>query len=54
MSVNKEATPDLKSGKSSKTVEDFAKYFQPPSLKEAKNGAKKKFKYTTTLISRKR
>ncbi|CAM5788746.1 tRNA (N6-isopentenyl adenosine(37)-C2)-methylthiotransferase MiaB [Brevibacillus borstelensis] len=40
MSVNKEATPDLKSGKSSKTVEDFAKYFQPPSLKEAKKRGK--------------
>ncbi|MEJ8546012.1 tRNA (N6-isopentenyl adenosine(37)-C2)-methylthiotransferase MiaB [Brevibacillus borstelensis] len=40
MSVKKEATPDLKSGKSSKTVEDFAKFFQPPSLKEAKKRGK--------------
>ncbi|QQE76230.1 tRNA (N6-isopentenyl adenosine(37)-C2)-methylthiotransferase MiaB [Brevibacillus composti] len=44
MTGKKEATPDLKSGKSAKTVEDFAKYFQPPSLKEAKKRGKEEIK----------
>ncbi|USG68032.1 tRNA (N6-isopentenyl adenosine(37)-C2)-methylthiotransferase MiaB [Brevibacillus ruminantium] len=40
MTAKKDATPDLKSGKSAKSVEDYAKYFQPPSLKEAKKRGK--------------
>lgn len=40
MSGKKEATTDLKSVKSPKTTEDFAKYFQPPSLKDAKKRGK--------------
>ncbi len=40
MTVKNEATPDLKSVKSQKTTEDFAKYFQPPSLKDAKKRGK--------------
>ncbi|MET3288599.1 UNVERIFIED_CONTAM: tRNA-2-methylthio-N6-dimethylallyladenosine synthase [Brevibacillus sp. OAP136] len=40
MTVKNEATPDLKSGKSAKTPDDYAKYFQPPSLKDAKKRGK--------------
>lgn len=40
MTGKNEATPDLKSGKSAKTAEDYAKYFQPPSLKDAKKRGK--------------
>ncbi|MFD2371394.1 tRNA (N6-isopentenyl adenosine(37)-C2)-methylthiotransferase MiaB [Brevibacillus sp. GCM10020057] len=40
MKDTKEATLDLKSGKSPKTTEDYAKYFQAPSLKEAKKRGK--------------
>lgn len=40
MTNNNKATPDLKSVKSPKTTEDFAKYFQPPSLKDAKKRGK--------------
>ncbi|MFY0545033.1 tRNA (N6-isopentenyl adenosine(37)-C2)-methylthiotransferase MiaB [Brevibacillus sp. H7] len=40
MTVKNEATTDLKSAKSQKTTEDFAKYFQPPSLKDAKKRGK--------------
>ncbi|WP_400163443.1 tRNA (N6-isopentenyl adenosine(37)-C2)-methylthiotransferase MiaB [Brevibacillus sp. TJ4] len=36
----KEATVDLKSGKSPKTTADYAKYFQAPSLKDAKQRGK--------------
>ncbi|QOS99798.1 tRNA (N6-isopentenyl adenosine(37)-C2)-methylthiotransferase MiaB [Brevibacterium sp. JNUCC-42] len=36
----KEATTDLKSGKSSKSTADFLKYFQAPSLKDAKKRGK--------------
>lgn len=36
----KEATTDLKSGKSSKSTADFSKYFQAPSLKDAKKRGK--------------
>ncbi|AIG27493.1 tRNA (N6-isopentenyl adenosine(37)-C2)-methylthiotransferase MiaB [Brevibacillus sp. 7WMA2] len=36
----KEATTDLKSGKSSKSTADYAKYFQAPSLKDAKKRGK--------------
>jgi len=39
-----EGTPDLKSVKSPKTSADFAKYFQPPSLKEAKKRGKEEVK----------
>ncbi|WP_281868806.1 tRNA (N6-isopentenyl adenosine(37)-C2)-methylthiotransferase MiaB [Brevibacillus parabrevis] len=40
MTESKVATPDLKSAKSPKTTADFAKYFQPPSLKDAKKRGK--------------
>jgi tRNA-2-methylthio-N6-dimethylallyladenosine synthase len=40
MKDTKEATPDLKSAKSPKTAADFAKYFQAPSLKDAKQRGK--------------
>lgn len=40
MKEMKEATPDLKSAKSPKTTADFAKYFQAPSLKDAKQRGK--------------
>jgi tRNA-2-methylthio-N6-dimethylallyladenosine synthase len=40
MTGKNEATTDLKSVKSAKTTEDFAKYFQPPNLKEAKKRGK--------------
>lgn len=44
MTDKKEATVDLKSTKSPKTFEDYAKYFQPPSLKEAKQRGKDEIK----------
>ncbi|GAA4701478.1 tRNA (N6-isopentenyl adenosine(37)-C2)-methylthiotransferase MiaB [Brevibacillus fulvus] len=44
MTTKHEATPDLKSVKSPKTTADFAKYFQPPSLKEAKKRGKEDVK----------
>jgi len=44
MTTKHEATTDLKSGKSQKTTADFAKYFQPPSLKEAKKRGKEETK----------
>jgi tRNA-2-methylthio-N6-dimethylallyladenosine synthase len=44
MTDKKEATVDLKSTKSPKTSEDYAKYFQPPSLKEAKQRGKDEIK----------
>ncbi|MGN7470493.1 tRNA (N6-isopentenyl adenosine(37)-C2)-methylthiotransferase MiaB [Brevibacillus sp. SAFN-007a] len=40
MTETKVATPDLKSAKSPKTTADYAKYFQPPSLKDAKKRGK--------------
>ncbi|WP_025846040.1 tRNA (N6-isopentenyl adenosine(37)-C2)-methylthiotransferase MiaB [Brevibacillus agri] len=40
MTESKVATPDLKSAKSPKTTADYAKYFQPPSLKDAKKRGK--------------
>ncbi|MGE5704516.1 MAG: MiaB/RimO family radical SAM methylthiotransferase, partial [Clostridia bacterium] len=40
MTGKNEATTDLKSVKSPKTTEDFAKYFQAPSLKDAKKRGK--------------
>jgi len=40
MTVKKEATTDLKSVTSQKTTDDFAKYFQPPNLKDAKKRGK--------------
>jgi len=44
MKETKEATVDLKSGKSPKTAADFAKYFQAPSLKDAKQRGKEEIK----------
>lgn len=44
MKQGKEATVDLKSGKSPKTTADYAKYFQAPSLKEAKQRGKEEVK----------
>jgi tRNA-2-methylthio-N6-dimethylallyladenosine synthase len=44
MTIKQEATTDLKSAKSQKTTQDFAKYFQPPSLKEAKQRGKEEVK----------
>lgn len=40
MKQTKEATPDLKSAKSPKTAADYAKYFQAPSLRDAKQRGK--------------
>lgn len=40
MTTKTEATTDLKSAKSPKTTADYAKYFQPPSLKDAKKRGK--------------
>ncbi|WP_432777189.1 tRNA (N6-isopentenyl adenosine(37)-C2)-methylthiotransferase MiaB [Brevibacillus gelatini] len=44
MKESKVATPDLKSAKSPKTTADYAKYFQPPSLKDAKKRGKEEVK----------
>ena len=44
MKQGKEATVDLKSSKSPKTTADYAKYFQAPSLKEAKKRGKEEVK----------
>lgn len=44
MTIKQEATTDLKSGKSQKTTQDYAKYFQPPSLKDAKQRGKEEIK----------
>jgi tRNA-2-methylthio-N6-dimethylallyladenosine synthase len=44
MKLQKEATVDLKSSKSPKTAADYAKYFQAPSLKDAKQRGKEEVK----------